>query len=78
MEPIFNRLKGQVSAPPTKMFSVVIIVRQINDYLRQAMPWFARQTSRDFEIIVVSEAEERESFPDTRIITSGRASPSRA
>ena len=60
------------------MFSVVIIVRQINDYLRQAMPWFARQTSRDFEIIVVSEAEERESFPDTRIITSGRASPSRA
>ena len=60
------------------MFSVVIIVRQINDYLREAMPWFARQTFRDFEIIVVSEAEERESFPQTRVITCGRASPSRA
>lgn len=60
------------------MFSVVIIVRQINDYLRQAMPWFARQTCRDFEIIVVSEAETQETFPNTRIIVSGRASPSRA
>lgn len=60
------------------MFSVIIIVRQINDYLRQAMPWFSHQTYCDFEIIVVSEAEERESFPNTRIITSGRASPSRA
>lgn len=60
------------------MFSVVIIVRQINDYLREAMPWFARQTCRDFEIIVVSEAETTENFPNTRIIISGRASPSRA
>lgn len=59
-------------------FSVVIIVRQMNDYLRAALPWFERQTLRDFELIVVSEAEIREALPGVRIIVSGRASPSRA
>jgi glycosyltransferase involved in cell wall biosynthesis len=60
------------------LFSVIIIVRQVNDYLRQAMPWFERQTLRDFEIVVVSETETRESFPQTRILVCGRASPARA
>jgi|APTNR8051073442_1049403.scaffolds.fasta_scaffold00016_85 cellulose synthase/poly-beta-1,6-N-acetylglucosamine synthase-like glycosyltransferase len=60
------------------MFSVIIIVRQMNDYLRESLPWFARQTCRDFELIVVSEAEIKESLQDVRVIVSGRASPSRA
>ncbi len=60
------------------LFSVVIIVRQMNDYLRAALPWFERQTLRDFELIVVSEAEIRETLPGARVIVSGRASPSRA
>jgi cellulose synthase/poly-beta-1,6-N-acetylglucosamine synthase-like glycosyltransferase len=60
------------------MFSVIVIVRQMNDYLRDALPWFARQTLRDFELIVVSETEIHEPLPGVRLIICGRASPSRA
>lgn len=60
------------------MFSVIIIVRQMNDYLRAALPWFKRQTFQDFELIVVSESEINEPLPGVRILVCGRASPSRA
>lgn len=59
-------------------FSIVIITRKINDYIRDAIPCFIAQTHRVHEIIIVSEATETESFANTRVITSGRASPARA
>lgn len=59
-------------------FSAVIVARQINDYIRGAMPYFERQTFKDFEIIIVSESKEKEKFPKTRIICSRRASPAQA
>lgn len=59
-------------------FSVVIITRQINDYIREAMPYLQAQTFQDFEIVLVSETKEKEKFPKTRIINSGRASPALA
>ena len=59
-------------------FSIVIIVRKINNYVREAMYHLQRQTYEDFEIIIVSEKKEEENFERTRIIYSGRASPAQA
>ncbi|MFH1477252.1 MAG: glycosyltransferase [Verrucomicrobiota bacterium] len=59
-------------------FSIIIITRSINDYIRKAMPHISAQTHRAYEIIIVSEAPETENFANTRIITSGRASPAKA
>ncbi|MFH1970195.1 MAG: glycosyltransferase [Verrucomicrobiota bacterium] len=59
-------------------FSIVIIARKINDYIRDAIPCITAQTHRSYEIIIVSEAPETESFANTRVITSGRASPAKA
>lgn len=59
-------------------FSIVIIARKINDYIRDAIPFIERQTYQSFEIIVVSESQEYERFAKTRIITSGRVNPAKA
>lgn len=57
-------------------FSIVIPTRQINDYIREAIPYHLNQNFGDFEIIIVTEAKEKEIFPKTRIIRVGRVSPS--
>ncbi|MBU1692332.1 MAG: glycosyltransferase [Verrucomicrobia bacterium] len=59
-------------------FSIVIIARKINDYIREAMPHLQAQTCRSYEILIVSESPETETFENARILTSGRASPARA
>jgi len=59
-------------------FSIVIVTREMNDYIREAMPYFQAQTYQDFEILVVSEVKEKEKFPKTRMVYSGRASPAQA
>ncbi|MFQ5531422.1 MAG: glycosyltransferase, partial [Candidatus Nanoarchaeia archaeon] len=59
-------------------FSIVIAVREIGDYVREAMPYFQELKNQDFEIIIISEKKETESWPKTRIINSGRANPARA
>lgn len=51
--------------------SVVISVKEINDYLRQeTIPAILKQTFQNFEIIVVVDKESPESFPRTRIVAS--------
>jgi GT2 family glycosyltransferase len=57
-------------------FSIVIPLRKINDYLREAMPYFQKQTYKNFEIIVVSEHHEEERFPKTKIVKVGQIPPS--
>ncbi len=57
-------------------FSVIIPLRKIGDYLRESIPHYENQTFKDFEIIIVSEADETEKFPNTRIIKVGQVPPS--
>ncbi len=57
-------------------FSIVIPLRKINNYLREAMPYFQKQTYKNFEIIIVSEYDEKEKFPKTKIIKVGQIPPS--
>ena len=57
-------------------FLIVIPTRQINDCIRKAIPYHLKQSYKNFEIIIVSEANEKEKFPKTRIIKVGKVPPS--
>jgi len=57
-------------------FSIIVPLRKINDYLREAIPHHLNQFFKDFEIIVVSEENESEKFPKTKIIKVGQVPPS--
>ncbi len=59
-------------------FSVVIIARKMNDYIKEAMPYFKKQSFQDFEIILVLEEKTTEKFPKSQIIITGRTAPSNA
>jgi GT2 family glycosyltransferase len=50
--------------------AVIIPVRQINDYIREALPYFAAQTYRDFEVIVVPNLATVDQLEGVRIIPS--------
>lgn len=57
-------------------FSIIIPLRKINDYVKEAMPYFQKQTYQNFEIIIVSEEKEKIKFPKTKIINVGKIPPS--
>ena len=56
-------------------FSVVIPLRKINNFVRESIPYILKQNYKNFEIIIVSEADEKEKFPKTKIIKVGQISP---
>lgn len=56
-------------------FSIIIPLRQISNYVREAMPYFQKQTYKDFEIIIVSEEKVKEKFEKTKIVVVGQISP---
>ncbi len=59
-------------------FSVIMIARAMNDFIKEAMPHLLKQTYKDYEIVLVLEEKTKEKFPKTRIIACGRASPAEA
>lgn len=51
--------------------SIIIPVKEINDYLRQeTIPAILDQTNRDFEIIILPDKKTKEKFAKTKIIPS--------
>jgi len=57
-------------------FSVIIPVQRIYDYLREHMKSYEKQLLDDFEIIILSDIKEKDKFPQTRIIKTGKVPPS--
>lgn len=59
--------------------SIVIPVKEINDYIRTAMPHYARLEEKDFEILIFPDEPTEEIFPEmngkVRIIPSGKTGP---
>jgi len=58
-------------------FSIIIPLRKINNYVREAIPYFQKQTYKNFEIIIVSESKEQEKFRKTKIIRVEHVPPSK-
>ena len=49
-------------------FSIIIPAQKIHDYLREAMVYYINQNFKDFEIIILSDINEKDKLPKTRII----------
>ncbi len=58
-----------------KKVSIIIPVREINDYIREAMEYYSKLEYDDYEILIFPDSESNETFPKTRIIPSGQVGP---
>lgn len=57
------------------MISIIIPVKEINDYIREAMLHYADMDYEDYEILIFPDYESAETFPKTKIIPSGAVGP---
>src|SRR3990167_1452760 len=55
--------------------SIIIPTRDMNDYIREAIPHHLNQSYQNFEIIIVSENIDSERFPKTRFVKVGKVPP---
>lgn len=58
-----------------KKVSIIIPVKEINDYIRQAMRYYGNLKYDNFEILIFPDTDSAEKFPNTRIIASGEIGP---
>lgn len=58
-----------------KKISIIIPVKEINDYIRQAMKHYARLNYDNYEILIFPDSPSEEHFPNTKIIPSGKVGP---
>ncbi len=58
-----------------KRVSIIIPVKAVNDYIRDAMQYYAKLDYEDYEILIFPDEESEEMFPNTRIIPSGSVGP---
>ena len=61
------------------LFSIIIPVKEINDYIRTAIPHYLEMDFEDYELIIIPDHETNETFPEMgtklRIIPSGETGP---
>ena len=55
--------------------SIIIPVKEINAYIRQAMEHYSRLEYSDFEVLIFPDHETSEQFTGARIIASGEVGP---
>ena len=55
--------------------SIIIPMKKISEYFKEALPYFEKQTFKDFEILILPDNEENHNFKQSRIIPTGKVSP---
>lgn len=58
-----------------KKVSIIIPVKEINDYIRESIPYILALDYRDYEVIILPDFDTGESFPKTRVIPTGAIGP---
>ena len=58
-----------------KKISIIIPVKEVNDYIRQAMEHYAHLDYENYEILIFPDHASDEEFPKTRVISSGEVGP---
>src|SRR5659263_781607 len=58
-----------------KRISIIIPVKEINDYIHEAMEYYKVLDYDNFEILIFPDNESSEIFDNTRIIASGAVGP---
>ena len=56
--------------------SIIIPVKEINDYIRESIPKILGMDYSDFEVLIFPDMASAEFFPKTRIIPTGKVGPS--
>ncbi len=56
-------------------FSIIIPVKEINDYIREFIPIILEQSFKDFEIIILPNEKSGEKFKKTKIVPTGNVGP---
>lgn len=56
--------------------SIIIPVKEINDYIREAISYILKLNYKNFEIIILPDKISKEKFEKTRIISTGNIGPS--
>jgi len=57
------------------LVSIIIPVKEINDYIRESIPHILKLDYNDFEILIFPDIESREIFEKTKIIPTGEIGP---
>ncbi|MBE9528641.1 MAG: glycosyltransferase, partial [Proteobacteria bacterium] len=57
------------------LVSIIIPVKEINDYIRESVPHILNMDYQDFEILIFPDTASEESFEKTRIIPTGSMGP---
>lgn len=61
------------------LFSIIVPVKEINDYIRTAIPHYLKMDNQDYELLIFPDEETDETFPELgsriRIIPSGKTGP---
>lgn len=68
-------LKTDKGIGQLKKVSIIIPVKEINGYIREAMDYYAKLDYDDFEILVFPDHASTVQFPYTKIIASGEVGP---
>lgn len=55
--------------------SIIIPVKEVNDYIKESIPHILNLDYKDFEIIIFSDVPAAVSFPKTAIIATGKIGP---
>lgn len=55
--------------------SIIIPVKEVNDYVRMFIPKILKQNFQDFEIILLPDKKTKERFPRTKVTPSGPGGP---
>lgn len=58
-----------------KKVSIIIPVKEVNDYIRESVPEILKQDYEDFEIFIFPDVFSKDSFPKTKIIPTGNIGP---
>jgi GT2 family glycosyltransferase len=59
----------------SKKVSIIIPVKEINDYIREAIPYHLMLDYDNLEILIFPDIESNETFEKTKIIPSGKVGP---
>lgn len=55
--------------------SIIIPVKEINDYIRESVPWILNLDYENFEILILPDAKSEEKFGKTTLIPTGKVGP---
>ena len=58
-----------------KKVSIIIPVKEINEYIREAIPHYYEMDYEDYEILIFTDYKTKETFEHARIIPSGEVGP---